>query len=124
MQGGLNATDATKKTDRLGCVVRVLERKGSPRRSRIGRYRLYGRPLRAAFTHSYRVRPRQAEYEALLRVAGEVDWRFKVALVLAHETGHRIGAIRQLLWSDIEIVPGRSGGGANMRRPATSTARR
>ncbi len=48
-------------------------------------------PRRVLLTH--------AEYEALLRVAGEVDWRFRVALVLAHETGHRIGAIRQLRWS-------------------------
>ena len=45
----------------------------------------------------------QAEYEALLRVSWEVGWRFHVALVLAHETGHRIGAIRQLRWSDIDI---------------------
>ena len=45
----------------------------------------------------------QVEYEALLRVAGDVDWRFRVALVLAHETGHRIGAIRQLRWSDIDM---------------------
>ena len=33
----------------------------------------------------------------------EIDWRFHVALVLAHETGHRIGAIRQLQWSDIDL---------------------
>ena len=46
------------------------------------------------------------EYEALLEVADQVDWRFKVALVLAHETGHRIGAIRQLRWSDINFDEG------------------
>ena len=45
----------------------------------------------------------QLEYEALLRVSSTMDWRFRVALVLAHETGHRIGAIRQLRWSDIDI---------------------
>ena len=44
-----------------------------------------------------------AEYDALLKVAGDIDWRFRVALVLAHETGHRIGAIRQLRWSDIDM---------------------
>ena len=43
------------------------------------------------------------EYRALLKVSHRVDWRFHVALVLAHETGHRIGAIRQLRWSDIDI---------------------
>ena len=43
------------------------------------------------------------EYGALLAVGPEVGWRFETALVLAHETGHRIGAIRQLRWSDIEF---------------------
>ena len=47
-----------------------------------------------------------AEYEALLEVSLEMDWRFRVALVLAHETGHRIGAIRQLRWADIEFGTG------------------
>ena len=45
----------------------------------------------------------EPEYQALLRVSLELDWRFHVALVLAHETGHRIGAIRQLRWSDIDL---------------------
>ena len=45
----------------------------------------------------------EAEYQELLRVSREVDWRFHVALVLAHETGHRIGAIRQLRWSDVDV---------------------
>ncbi len=30
-------------------------------------------------------------YEVMLDVADRVDWRFRVALILAHETGHRIG---------------------------------
>ncbi|MCY4648192.1 MAG: site-specific integrase [Gammaproteobacteria bacterium] len=46
------------------------------------------------------------EYRALLKVSRRVDWRFRVALVLAHETGHRIGAIRQLPWSDVDLVGG------------------
>ena len=46
------------------------------------------------------------EYGALLKVARRVDWRFRVALVLAHETGHRIGAIRQLRWIDIDFEGG------------------
>ena len=45
----------------------------------------------------------QEEYEALLMVAPQVDWRFRVALVIAHDTGHRIGAIRQLRWPDIDL---------------------
>ena len=43
------------------------------------------------------------EYRALLGVSRQVGWRFHVALVLAHETGHRIGAIRKLRWQDIDI---------------------
>ena len=43
------------------------------------------------------------EYQALLGVSRQVGWRFHVALVLAHETGHRIGAIRKLRWSDISF---------------------
>ena len=46
------------------------------------------------------------EYRALLKVADRLDWRFRVALVLAHETGHRIGAIRQLRWPDIDFEGG------------------
>ena len=45
----------------------------------------------------------EEEYQALLKVSPRVDWRFRMAFVLAHETGHRIGAIRQLLWSDIDL---------------------
>ena len=43
------------------------------------------------------------EYRALLKVSRQVGWRFHVALVLAHETGHRIGAIRHLRWADIDL---------------------
>ena len=32
-----------------------------------------------------------------------MGWRFHVALVLAHETGHRIGAIRMPPWSDVDL---------------------
>lgn len=50
-------------------------------------------------------RPRvsQERYEAMLEVAGEVDWRFEVALILANETGHRSKAIRRLRRSDIDL---------------------
>jgi integrase len=42
------------------------------------------------------------EYRELLRVADSVSDQFRLALVLAHETGHRISAVRQLRWSDID----------------------
>ena len=72
-----------------------------------GRLLLESNPLRGLKAPSeknpLRVILTQAEYEALLRVADEVNWRFRVALVLAHETGHRIGAICQLRWADIDL---------------------
>lgn len=43
------------------------------------------------------------EYEALLTISRDVDWRFHVALVLAHETGHRAGAVAGLRWSDVDF---------------------
>ena len=42
----------------------------------------------------------------LLKVSCQVNWRFHLALVVAHETGHRIGAVRQLRWSDIDLEGG------------------
>ena len=48
----------------------------------------------------------EEEDRALLKVSCRVDWRFHVALVLAHETGQRIGAIRRLQWCDIDFVGG------------------
>jgi integrase len=44
-----------------------------------------------------------ATYQQLRAIAPSIDWRFEVALVLAHETGHRIGAIRHLRWADVDF---------------------
>lgn len=52
-------------------------------------------PRRPVITHE--------RYEAMREVANLIDWRFRVALVLAHESGHRVGAIRHLQWSDIDL---------------------
>jgi integrase len=46
------------------------------------------------------------QYDQLLAIADKVDPRFRLALILAHETGHRIGAIRLLRWNDIEWIQG------------------
>ena len=71
-----------------------------------GRLLLDSNPLRGLRTpkekNPVRILITQAEYEALLDVSLAVEWRFHVALVLAHETGHRIGAICKLRWSDID----------------------
>ena len=72
-----------------------------------GRLLLGSNPLKGLKTptekNPTRVVLAEEEYQALLGVSREVDWRFHVALVLAHETGHRIGAIRHLRWSDIDL---------------------
>ena len=72
-----------------------------------GRLLLGSNPLRGLKTpvekNPLRVVLSDEEYRALLKVSRRVDWRFHVALVLAHETGHRIGAIRKLQWTDIDI---------------------
>jgi integrase len=43
------------------------------------------------------------QYVALLKAAGAISPLFELALILAHETGHRIGSIRQLRWSDVDL---------------------
>jgi integrase len=48
-----------------------------------------------------------AQYRALLDASAEVSPAFRLALVLAHETGHRIGSIRLLRWSDVNLDAGR-----------------
>ena len=51
----------------------------------------------------HRPRIEQDQYLKLREVAPLIEWRFELALVLAHETGHRIGAIRRLRWSDVDL---------------------
>jgi integrase len=46
------------------------------------------------------------QYGALLRVAASVDPQCELMLILAHETGHRIGAMRWLRWNDVELGEG------------------
>ena len=83
---------ASKSRDEQGCLL------------------LEANPLRGLKTpkekNPTRVVLSEDEYQALLQVSREVDWRFHVALVLAHETGHRIGAIRQLRWAGINPESG------------------
>ncbi len=72
-----------------------------------GRLLLDSNPLRGLKTpkekNPARVVLSEEQYQALLTVSRQVNWRFHVALVLAHETGHRIGAIRNLRWSDVDF---------------------
>jgi len=72
-----------------------------------GKLLLDSNPLRGLRTpkekNPTRVVLSEEEYQALLQASLLMDWRFHVALVIAHETGHRIGAVRQLRWADIDI---------------------
>lgn len=44
------------------------------------------------------------EYEKMLAKAWDVDPRLWVALVVCHETGRRLNSVRQLRWSDLDLV--------------------
>ena len=105
---GKPVSDRTVEYD-LKFLIAVLNWAAKSRDER-GRLLLDSNPLRGLRTptekNPTRVVLAEQEYRALLKVSRKVDWRFRVALVLAHETGHRIGAIRQLLWPDIDFEGG------------------
>ncbi len=105
---GRPVTDRTIEHD-LKFLIAVLNWAAKSRDER-GKLLLASNPLRGLRTptekNPTRVVLSEDEYQALLGVSRRVDWRFRVALVLAHETGHRIGAIRQLRWADIDTKSG------------------
>ena len=105
---GKPVSDRTVEYD-LKFLIAVLNWAAKSRDER-GRLLLDSNPLRGLRTptekNPTRVVLAEDEYRALLKMASRVDWRFRVALVRAHETGHRIGAIRQLQWSDIDSEAG------------------
>ncbi len=93
-----------------------------------GQLLLESNPLRGLKTptekNPTRVLLTELEYEALLEVSLEMDWRFRVALVIAHEMGHRIGAIGSFDGRTLTLKVASSGGVGNMRRPGTNTGPR
>ncbi len=102
---GKPVSDATIEHD-LKFLIAVFNWAGKSKDEE-GRLLLGSNPLKGLKTptekNPTRVVLSEEEYQALLGVSREVDWRFHVALVLTHETGHRIGAIRHLRWSDIDL---------------------
>ena len=102
---GKPASNSTIAAD-LAFLITVLNW-ATRSRDEQGRLLLQSNPLKGlrkpVQKNPRRVVVTEPEYQALLGVSLEVGWRFHVALVLAHETGHRIGAIRQLRWSDIDL---------------------
>ncbi len=105
-RSGRPVSDRTIQQD-LKLLLAVLNWAGRSRDDQ-DRLLLESNPLKGltppAEKNPTRVVLTEAEYQALLQVSRDVDWRFHVALVLAHETGHRIGAIRQLRWSDVDLA--------------------
>ncbi len=105
---GKPVSDATLEHD-LKFLIAVFNWAARSKDER-GRLLLDRNPLKGlkmpAEKNPRRVVLSEEEYQALLGVSRRVDWRFHVALVLAHETGHRIGAIRHLRWSDIDLEGG------------------
>ncbi len=102
---GRPVSDRTIESD-LKFLIAVLNWAAKSRDAQ-GHLLLDSNPLRGLKTptekNPTRVVLPEEEYQALLGVSGQVNWRFYVALVLAHETGYRIGATRQLRWSDIDL---------------------
>ena len=105
---GRPVSDRTVEYD-LKFLIAVLNWAAKSRDER-GRLLLDRNPLRGLRTptekNPTRIVLAEDEYRSLLKVSRRVDWRFGAALVLAHETGHRIGAIRQLRWFDIYFEGG------------------
>ncbi len=105
---GRPVSDRTVEYD-LKLLIAIFNWAAKSRDER-GRLLLDRNPLRGLKTpkekNPTRVVLDEDEYQALLKVSRKMDWRFHVALVLAHETGHRIGAIRKLRWTDIELDAG------------------
>ncbi len=105
---GRPVSDRTVEYD-LKLLIAIFNWAAKSRDER-GRLLLDRNPLRGLRTpkekNPTRVVLDEDEYQALLKVSRKVDWRFHVALVLAHETGHRIGAIRKLRWTDIDLDAG------------------
>ena len=105
---GRPVSDRTIEHD-LKFLIAVLNWAAKSRDER-GKLLLPSNPLRGLRTpaekNPTRVVLSEEEYQALLDVSRQFDWRFHVALVLAHETGHRIGAIRKLRWADIDLEGG------------------
>ena len=107
-RSGRPVSDRTVEYD-LNLLIAIFNWASKSRDER-GRLLLDANPLRGLKTRREKIPTRMVldedEHQALFRASREMEWRVHVALVLAHETGHRIGAIRQLLWPDFDLEAG------------------
>lgn len=83
----------------LNWATTVTDDRGDPL---LVRNPLKGMPMPSAVSPR---RPRLADdqYRAMVGKAFDVHPLFRLALVLAHETGHRLGSILGLRWSDVNL---------------------
>lgn len=86
----------------LRSVYRWAVRAGVDGRALLDRNPLEGYPLPRERSPKRPVLTEE-QYQGLLKAARQINWRLELALVLAHETGHRLGAWRHLRWSDIDL---------------------
>jgi len=85
----------------LKAILRWAEGAGFLYRNPLQNYRVSeeGTPRRPVFT--------EPQYQALLSVSSAYPWQFRSLLILANETGHRLGSVLSLKWSDIDFDAGR-----------------
>ena len=80
---------------------------GTKQKEERGQFWLQANPLRGQMVPAEK-NPRQPmstpeQYAALLTAAANVEVRLELALVLCHETGHRLNSVITLRWSDVDL---------------------
>lgn len=93
----IGARTAAYDVRHLRCVLTWAVGAGWLERNPLDGFRIPGEqnPRRPVLT--------AAQYDALAGCAADVHPTFRLAVVLAHETGHRIGSIRRLRWADLDL---------------------
>jgi integrase len=91
-------------------TLRAVLRWGTEARNPAGEFYLQRDPLKGlpfpSELNPQRPTLTEAQYRALLTVAERMNPTFRLLLVTVHQTGHRIGAVRQLRWSDLDLEHG------------------
>jgi integrase len=92
-------------------LLRAVLKWGTEARDNQGRFFLDRDPLKGLpfprEANPERPTATDAQYDALLAAAEKMNPTFRLLLIMVHETGHRIGAVRQLRWSDVDLEQGR-----------------
>jgi integrase len=88
-------------------ILRAVLKWGTEARNQEGQFYLNRDPLKG-LPYPREASPErpmvtQEQYETLLETAKGMNPTFRLLLILADQTGHRIGALRQLQWSDVDL---------------------